>query len=194
VAFDAGGRYNHLQPVEDDRLDGVCMNDTSLLLKAYYEAVYELLEEAREGLRRSIGELLSEEVEVRGFEGFDDERLQAYREACIAFIEERIETFNPIGYQYTFGRCSAQEAFDLELQLNWYDAREEFEILAQTAQKKADLGITDDNLSIFAHEMIRELGVFPDKSIIETYQAKPTLQKLPDYIVAVAIEEAAGRA
>lgn len=170
------------------------MSDTSLLLKAYYEAVYELLEGAREGLRSRIGELLREEVEARGFEGFEDEKYEAYREACIAFIEERIETFNPIGYQYTFGRGSAKEAFDLELQLNWYDAREEFEILAQNARKKAELGINDDNLSVFAYEMIRELGVFPDKSIIETYRAKPALQRLPDYIVAVAIEEIAGRA
>jgi hypothetical protein len=168
------------------------MSQANLVLKAYYEAVYELLDAGKNGLQARIEGLLSEEVEARGFEGFDEEKYAAYRDACVAFIDERIETFNPIGCQYTFDLGSAQEAFELELQLNWYDAREEFEILAQTAREKAMAGITDDNLHVFAGELIAELGVFPDRSIIETYRAKPALQRLPDYIVAVAIEEIAG--
>ena len=168
------------------------MCQANLILKAYYEAVYELLETAKDGLQARIEELLSEEVEARGFEGFDDEKYVAYRDACVAFIDERIEMFNPVGYQYTFDRSSAQEAFELELQLNWYDARAEFQILAQAAREKAMAGITDDNLRVLAGELIAELGVFPDRSIIETYRAKPALQRLPDYIVAVAIEEIAG--
>lgn len=168
------------------------MSQTNLVLKAYYEAVYELLETGKEGLQTQIEGLLREEIEVRGFDRFDEEKYAAYREACAAFIDERIETFNPIGYQYTFDRSSAQEAFELELQLNWYDARAEFQILAQTAREKAMAGITDENLGRLAGELIAELGVFPDRSIIETYLAKPALQKLPDYIVAVAIEEIAG--
>jgi hypothetical protein len=33
------------------------------------------------------------------------------------------------------------------------------------------------------------VGAFPDKSIISAYEADPALGKLPDYVVARAIEE-----
>ena len=165
------------------------MTETTLILRAYYEAVYEMLESARDSLAERAGHLLKDEVGARGFEGFDGEKYDAYRDACVAFIDERIETFNPIGYQYTFDRSRAAEAFELELQLNWYDARPEFEALAQAAADKADGIATDDDLGPVAAEMIRQLGVFPNQSIIAAYHAKPALQKLPDYIVARAIEE-----
>jgi len=168
------------------------MSEASLVLKAYYEAVYELLETARDDLAARIGDLLTEEVEQRGFGPFDEEKHSAYRDACIAFIDERIETFNPVGYQYTFDRGRAQEAFELELQLNWYDARAEFEVLAEAAADKAQSVLTDENLRPLAAELIAQQGVFPDKSIIAAYQAAPTLQKLPDYIVARAIEQITG--
>jgi len=165
------------------------MTETTLILKAYYEAVYDLLESAKDRLTARIGDLLTDEVEQRGFGPFDDDKYQAYRDACIAFIDERIETFNPIGYQYTFDRARAGEAFELELQLNWYDARPEFEALAEAAAEMARSVMTDENLRPLAAELITRQGVFPDKSIIATYKAAPTLQKLPDYIVARAIEE-----
>jgi hypothetical protein len=40
-----------------------------------------------------------------------------------------------------------------------------------------------------AGELIKEVGAFPDGSIISTYEVKPAPGKLPDYIVARAIEE-----
>lgn len=167
------------------------MSETNLILKAYYEAVYNMLETARDALAARISELLAREVEKRRFDGFDEDKFSAYRDACIAFIDERVETFNPIGYQYTFDRGSVQGAFELELQLNWYDARPEFNALVEAARDKAKTPVTDNNLRSLAADLITELGVFPDKSIISTYQAKPTLLKLPDYIVALAIEEIA---
>jgi len=57
------------------------MSETGLLLKAYYEALYELLEANRESLSARIAELLSQEVEKRGFEDFDEEKHTAYRDA-----------------------------------------------------------------------------------------------------------------
>ena len=66
------------------------MTETTLILKAYYEAVYELLETARDDLAARIPDLLTEEVEQRGFGPFDEDKYSAYRDACMAFIEERI--------------------------------------------------------------------------------------------------------
>ena len=49
--------------------------------------------------------------------------------------------------------------------------------------------MTDENVHVLAEELIGKVGAFPDKSIIAGYEAKPALQKLPDYIVAGAIEQ-----
>jgi len=61
--------------------------------------------------------------------------------------------------------------------------------IVEAAREKARAGLTDEDLRSMAEELIREAGAFPDNSIISGYQAGPILQKLPDYIVARAIEE-----
>jgi len=165
------------------------MSETSVLLRAYYETLYERLEAKKEILAAKIDELLAEEIEKRGFEGFEGEKYEAYRDACLAFIDERIEAYNPIGIQYTYDRRSAEEVIELELQLNWYDSRNEFQSLVETARSKADDDLTEERLRPLAEEIITEVGVFPDRSIISAYEEKPGLNKLPDYIVARTFEE-----
>lgn len=165
------------------------MSETSVLLKVYYEVLYERLESRKETLSAKIDGLLAEEIEKRGFEGFNEEKYEAYRDACLAFIDERIEAYNPIGIQYIYDRFSAKEVTELELQLNWYDSRNEFQTLVETVRSKAKEDLTDERLRSLAEEIISKVGVFPDKSIISAYEAKPGLNKLPDYIVARTIEE-----
>ena len=165
------------------------MNKTSLLLKAYYEALYERLQSNKGLLATRIEELLTEEIAKRGFEDIDEAKYAAYKDACIAFVDERIETYNPFGIQYTFDRTRAMDAFELELQLDWYDSRAEFEALTEAAYKKAKTALMEEKLQLLAEELIEEAGAFPDKSIISAYEAQPGLRKLPDYIVSRAIEE-----
>jgi len=172
------------------------MSQANLLLNAYYETLYERLQARKSVVAAKIEELLNEEIAKRGFADFDDDKYAAYRDACLAFVDERIETYNPIGIQYTFDRVRAKEVFELELQLNWYDSRAEFEALRQAAQDKAEAQmsesaghLTAERLKELADELIAEVGAFPDKSIISAYEAEPALNKLPDYIVGRAIEE-----
>jgi hypothetical protein len=165
------------------------MSLAQLLLKAYYERLYERLEAGRELLTSRMNELLLAEVAKQGFADMDADKLAAYREACIAFIDERLESYNPIGIQYTFGRPSSRLAAELEFQLNWYNSRPEFTELVATARSLAAGAKSDEALPGLADELIRRAGAFPDRSIIEAYHPEPTLQKLPDYIVACVIEE-----
>jgi hypothetical protein len=165
------------------------MTEIKLLLNAYYEILYERLEAKKDYLVRRIEKLLAKEIAERGFGNFDEDKLSAYQDVCLAFIDERIETYNPIGIQYTFDRIRAREAAELELQLNWYDSRAEFEALEAAARRKIEAGFTEEKLRLRAEELVKEIGAFPDKSIICTYQAEPALSKLPDYIVAKAVEE-----
>jgi hypothetical protein len=165
------------------------MTDTNLLLKAYYEALYELLQANKELLITKVEQLLTKEIEKCGFEDFDEDKYSAYKEACLAFIDERIETYNPFGIQYTFDQTRSMEAFELEMQIDWYDSRAEFKNLVRAARSKAQTGEMEGRLEFMAEELIKELGAFPDKSIISAYEAEPGLRKLPDYIVALTIEE-----
>ena len=165
------------------------MNRTKLLLNAYYEVLHERLEANKDTLAGKIEKLLAEEVAKRGFDNFSEDKFAAYRDACLAFVDERIETYNPIGIQYTFDRVRAREASELELQLNWYDSRAEFEALVQAAQGKTETPLAEQNIKELADELVRDVGAFPDKSIITAYETEPGLTKLPDYIVGRAIEE-----
>ena len=165
------------------------MNETDLLLKAYYEALHEKLEAKKDLLAARIEKLLADEIAERGFGNFDEEKYAAYRDACLAFVDERIETYNPVGIQYIFDRTRAWEAFELGLQLEWYDSRAEFEALMEAARGKAEAAMAQERMRQLADELIRQVGAYPDKSIISAYEAKPALGKLPDYVVARAVEE-----
>ena len=168
------------------------MNETNLLLNAYYEALYDRLAAKKDLLQTRIDKILQEELAKLEFGDFNDDKYAAYRDACLAFVDERSETYNPIGIQYTFDRIRTQEAIALELQLDWYDSREEFETLLEAARAKTQVPMPDERLRELAHELIKEFGAFPDKSIISAYEAEPVLGKLPDYVVARAVEEIIG--
>ena len=165
------------------------MNETNLLLKAYYEALYEWMQANKDGLVSKIKTLLQEEFTKRWPADFTEDKFAAYSDACLAFIDERIEYYDPIGIQYLFDRARAREAFKLELQLNWFDSRAELLALVEAASRKAQIGLTDLNLRPLAEELIAEVGAFPQESIITAYESSPALIKLPDYIVARVIKE-----
>lgn len=164
------------------------INNTVLLLNAYYEALYEFLDSSRVVLIEKIEDYLAEELKNLSAPNFDAEKHAAYLDAALAFLDERMESYNPIGLQYTFGSASTRFAHQLELQLNFYDSTEEFDRLKQAAAQRAFPNMTDTELKTLAGRLIAELGAFPDTSIINAYHAAPSLNKLPDYIVASAIE------
>ncbi len=165
------------------------MNETKLLLNTYYEALHDRLVANRHFLSEKIEKLLKAELAKNDFGNITREKFDAYRDACLAFVDERIEMYNPIGIQYTFDSARRSQAFELELQLNFYDSRPEFEALVEAAQNKLQTQTKEQQLQELADELIKELGAFPDKSIIAAYRVSPALGKLPDYVVARAIEE-----
>ena len=165
------------------------MSAASLLLRAYYERLHERMESRRGDLLACVDVVLAAELRGGQFGSVDEDRRAAYREAAVAFIDERLESYNPVGIQYTFERARSREAYELQVQLDWYDSRAEFEALKEAARSKAEGEMTDERLLELADELIREVGAFPDASIISGYEAKPALSKLPDYVAARAIEE-----
>lgn len=166
------------------------MSPVRVLLRIYYERLYERMEANRACLIARINTMLSAEIARGRFGPMRPDQVQAYREASLAFIDERLETYNPIGIQYTFDRAPSRQAAELEFQLDWYNSRAEFEGLVVAARGLADEEDTpDEHLGDLADKLIRQVGAFPDRSIIAGYVEKPTLQKLPDFLVASAIEQ-----
>ncbi|MCU0915168.1 MAG: hypothetical protein MUC88_11470 [Planctomycetes bacterium] len=165
------------------------MTPGGLLLKAYYERLHERMQVGRDRLVSRVDELLEDQVARQGFGDMDPDRWDAYREACVAFIDERLETYNPIGVQYTFGSGPSDLAAELEFELNWYNSRAEFDDLVARARALAGPDPGDETLAARADDLIAQAGAFPDRSILAAYEQEPALQKLPDYIVACAIEE-----
>jgi hypothetical protein len=169
------------------------MSQTNILLRCYYETLHDLLVENKNILINRIKDVLKEAVNTSGFQKLTRDAYEAYWEACLAFIEERIETYNPIGIQYTYSKEKREEAFELEMQLDWYDSREEYKELIDAAYKKAEFMTSNESIEKKAKELIKEAGAFPDKSIIAGFRAKPALNKLPDYVVSLIIEEYIGK-
>jgi len=168
------------------------MNKAMLLLNAYYEALYNRVEAKRASLVPIMAQLLHEGVTQLGAVNLSEKKYAAYRDVCWAFIDERLEMYDPIGTQYTFGHMRSKDAMDLELHFNWYDSGAEFETLMKTVRDRAEAEFFDERLDLLVDELIREVGAFPDKSIISAYEAAPALNKLPDYVVAKAIETIIG--
>jgi hypothetical protein len=165
------------------------MNETDVLLHSYYEVLHGVLCANRAALAAKTRKLLAAEITKHNFGSLNKEKLSAYEDACIAFIDERIETYNPIGIQYTFDRPSKQQALELELQLNWYDSRGEFEALVEAARNKVQRPQAHEKLRELTDELIKQAGAYPDNTIIRAFEAEPALSKLCDYVVSRAIEE-----
>ncbi len=165
------------------------MNERNLLLKTYYEQLYEKLRTCKDDVIVEVEKFLFAETKNGTFGNFNKEKYAAYKEACLAFVEERLEAYNPIGIQYTFDNVRRQEVYELELQLDWYDSRAEFEELLDAVRQKAEPEMSDERTKELTQELIMEYGAFPDRSIISAYKTAPALNKLPDYIVAQAIEK-----
>ena len=179
------------------------MSEVRMLLNAYLERLHERLEETKTDCLAKIEDILKQELAKQDFgEEPEGERFQAYLEAAQSFVAERIEMYNPIGVQYVYDGISGAEAIELDMQLNWYDSRAEYEelkeaaraILANAPPRAAEP--QEENpppgaaeLQEMAEELIGRCGAYPDRSIIEGYENEPALRKLPDYIVAKSIEE-----
>ncbi len=161
------------------------MDQVNVLLHAYYEALYEILSSQRGRLaalvERILNKMLADACQ-------DRLRYQAYLDACLAFVDERLEAYNPIGFQYTFDCADRISASVLELHLDWFDSADEYKDLQGAASLLAEPQMSDTRLRELANVLIRQHGAFPNRSIIRGFEQAPGLNKLPDYVVATAIE------
>jgi hypothetical protein len=164
------------------------MEPERLIFNTYYESLYNILLDRRDSIIGTIKKILP--AELSKFGNFTSEDFDAYFEAALAFLEERIEMYNPLGLQYTFGRPVSDFARTLELQLSWFDSSQEFETLKKAVREIVQLGFDEQKLNDYADYLISKFGAFPDKSIVEAYNHQSAESRIPDFILALAIEQA----
>lgn len=169
------------------------MNESNILLKAYYETLYDRLSPLKDQLLERMDQLLCAEINKRFSGILSQDKYVAYFDTCVVFWDERMEAYNPIGIQCLFDNVRSEEAYKLELQLGWYDSRKEFNELLELVHRKTEPDMTDERIPDLAGEIIKEAGAFPDRSIISTYLDNPSLERVPDYILAQLIEEVIDR-
>lgn len=81
------------------------MKPEKIILNAYFEALYNILLEQKPIVCSLIEQLLIPEIEK--LEALSPEKIEAYSDACLAFVDERLEMYNPIGLQYTYDNSVA---------------------------------------------------------------------------------------
>ena len=167
------------------------MDSTKIILNAYYERLYNLLLENKGQVIRSINDLLPRAL--AGFGSFDEDKKEAYLEAALSFLDERLEMYNPLGIQYTFDNVNREFARQLELQLNFFDSTEEFLSITEKIEEFTKEGFDEEKMGCYANELVGLFSAFPDRSIIEAYKSKPALNKIPDYVLAESIEDVISR-
>ena len=170
------------------------MNPTRIVLNAYFERLCDRLEGAKPHISERLKARLNDEINERNYHIAEAEKFTAYLEAAVAFFDERLESYNPIGIQWTMPTPTVDETFQIESALDWYDSRPEFDVLCRAARRKArrlDVETKDPDrlLPELADELIDECGAYPDKTIIQTYRNRPRLNRLPDYLVSCLIEQ-----
>ncbi len=169
------------------------MNASRILMNAYIETLYERLCRRKETCIEQMKPLLYCEIDAQQFDLHRPDKFEAYLEACVAFLDERLESYNPIGLQWTFPQTTVKEAFEMEAIVDWYDSHEEFEHLCRCIESKLhpyhDEGLSEETIRRLAAELVTEHGAYPNQSIIETYRDRPQKNHLPDLIVATAIEK-----
>ena len=168
------------------------MNKSRILMNAYIETLYERLSVEKEGCIRQMRPLLQSEIAAQQFDIHRPDKFDAYLEACVAFLDERLESYNPIGLQWTFPQTTVSEAFEMEAIVDWYDSRDEFESLRHQIETKvqacSDEACSEEAIRRLADELIAEHGAYPNHSIIESYRRRPQKNHLPDLVVATVIE------
>ena len=70
------------------------MSPTAILLQAYYETLHGLLVENSGRIETVLNKALAEGFADLEPSGFDAEKFDAYRDAALAFLAERIEMYN----------------------------------------------------------------------------------------------------
>lgn len=164
------------------------MNHVRLLIKVYKEMLHELLNTYIDLFQASLPTLLRDEISKLG-KKLDSNQYLTIKDECTKFFHVRLESYDPSGYQHTLNDLKSPDYYQLRRQSDWYNDQVEFDHFVDAINDKVKEEMSEEETRQAADELLREVGAFPDNSIISGYESEPKLNRLPDYVVARIIEE-----
>ena len=155
----------------------------------YFSKLYELLVGERTRIERLIREETENEISTR-WKDINWEGIEAYIRAGLSFIEERLYAYSLDSLDrflrvVTAGVSSAALARIDEL-LTWYDWKQEKKQIDAKIETGLNIMQTQEDI---VDDLLDEFGAFPNKSIIQQYKQEPKKNYLPDYALAIAIQQ-----
>jgi len=158
----------------------------------YFARLLDRLQRERARTETLILEQVQEEISSRY--PHLNEKAEAYQHAAAGFLEERLfeyrEDYWEKFLQPLAENISAAEIMEVSEQLSWYEMQNEKREIDERIETLLNLRQSPEDI---AETLIEEFGAFPDKSIIKTYSAKPKPNYLPEYALAVAIQQVVRR-
>ena len=155
---------------------------------AYYVRLRLIISSARAGIEKSIREEIRDEFLSRWPES-RDEVIDAYADAAVSFIEERLYAYGLSSIDRFLMAASRGvspgDLASLEISIDWYECSPEKEEIDARIEKGLNLMRAADEI---VEGLLREFGAFPDRTIIKAYDKAPAKNHLPDYALALALE------
>ena len=154
----------------------------------YFAHLLDLLSRERARIETLILEQVQEEISSRY--PHLNEKTEAYQHAAVGFLEERLYEYRD-DYWEKFLQplaedISAAEIMEVSEQLSWYDMQNEKEEIDKRIGTLLNLHQSPKDI---AEVLIEKFGAFPNGSIIRAYSTKPKPNYLPEYTLAVAIQQ-----
>jgi hypothetical protein len=155
----------------------------------YFSELHKLLFSKKTKIEDLIKKEVRSEIAKR-WKDVNKEGIKAYIEAAISFIEERLYAYR-LDHMDRFLKAvshdsSLKDLASIDLSLSWYDWREEKKQIDAKIETGLNIKQTPEDI---VNDLIGEFGAFPDRSIIKRYLQKPKKNYLPDYVLAMAIQE-----
>ncbi|MFH1731484.1 MAG: hypothetical protein ABIF82_07520 [Planctomycetota bacterium] len=154
----------------------------------YFAHLLDLLTRRRAKIETLILEQVQEEIASRYSHLAG--RTRIYRDAAVGFLEERLYECRD-DYWEKFLRplvenITAAEIMEVAEQLSWYDMQREKEEIDERIETCLNIHRSPEDI---LEVLVEEFGAFPNRSIIAAYSAKPKPNYLPEYALAVAIQQ-----
>ncbi len=158
----------------------------------YFSKLHELLVSERNSIEQLIEKETKTEISRR-WKDIDEEDTRVYVDTAISFIDERLYAYglDHVDRALKAITCggSLADLASIERSLSWYDLQQEKEEIDGKIETGLNLMLSEEDI---VDDLLDEFGAFPDRSIIQQYQFKPKKNYLPDYALAIAIQQAIG--
>ena len=158
----------------------------------YFSKLHELLVRERGRVEHLIRQQTRKEI-PRRWDDVSEESIEAYIGVAISFIEERLYAYSLDSLDRFLKIVSAgltlEDLGSLDDSLTWYNWKQEKVEIDTRIETGLNIMQSPEDI---VDDLFDEFGAFPNRSIINQYPRTPKKNYLPDYVLAIAIQQVIG--